>query len=107
MGYSETVTIQWQNEKKQNRRTKINNNKIHRKVKIKKHANTPIFPVISFLPHFLYTIYVWLNYPLVWNMYKVCAAGRYALNKQSTNKHKITMWENKNQQQQNTQKGKD
>jgi hypothetical protein len=29
---------------------------------------------------------------IVWNMYKVCAAERYALNKQSTNKHKITMW---------------
>ena len=40
-GYSEAVTgrltIQWQNGKKQNKRTKINNNKIHRKVKIKKH----------------------------------------------------------------------
>jgi hypothetical protein len=40
---------------------------------------------MSFLPHFLYTIYVWLNYPLVRNMHKVCAAGRYAPNKQSTN----------------------
>ena len=41
MGYLEAVTgrptIQWQNEKRQNKRTKINNNKIHRKVKINKH----------------------------------------------------------------------
>jgi hypothetical protein len=29
---------------------------------------------------------------LIRNMYKVCAAERYALNKQSTKKHKITMW---------------
>ena len=65
---------------------------LYQKLNCSSLANTPIFPVISFLPHFLYTIYVWLNYPLVWNMYKVCAAERYALNKQSTKKHKITMW---------------
>ena len=47
---------------------------------------------MPFLPHFLYAIYVWLNYPLVRNIHKVCATGRYAPNKQSTNKHKITMW---------------